>query len=336
MPHATPHQYIDRETEGVITERLIADPLITRLYTRARENPGLLFRAATSRRMSAVLGFLNFDLTFGTNGAGRRRRIRQMGIHLAECLDDPATLDTPRKLFERRIRYWQCRPMPAAADRVVAPADARMLVGSFDRQQMVFLKEKFFSFDELLGGEKTHWRETFADGDFALFRLTPDKYHYNHTPVAGVIQDIYTIDGRCHSCNPAAVVCMATPFSKNRRVVTIIDTDVPGGSGIGWVAMVEVVAMMIGDIVQCYSTFRYDDPLDLSAGMFVDRGCPKSLYRPGSSVDILIFQKGRLAFSDDILANMRRRDVTSRYSRHFRTPLVETDVKVRSEIGCKA
>ena len=31
------------------------------------------------------------------------------------------------------------------------------------------------------------------------------------------------------------------------------DTDIPGGSHVGFVAMIEVVALMIGDIVQCYS-----------------------------------------------------------------------------------
>ena len=50
---------------------------------------------------------------------------------------------------------------------------------------------------------------------------------------------------------------------------------------------------------------------------------------------MLIFQRHRVAFSADVLANMRRRDVTSRYTLHFRSPLVETDVKVRSEIGRK-
>ena len=72
------------------------------------------------------------------------------------------------------------------------------------------------------------------------------------------------------------------------------------------------------------------------AGLFLERGCPKSLYRPGSSVDVLIFQKDRMIFALDILANMRRRDVSSRFTCNFQTSLVETDVKVRSEIGRKA
>ncbi len=328
-----PHQYIDRETNQVATEELIADALINRLYSRGKENPSLLFKAATSRRMSAILGFLNYDLPMNGYHPGNGHRLKTMGLNLDECLDNPMSLDTARKIFERKIRYWQCRPMPDAEDRVVSPADSRTIVGSLDCHDSLYLKEKFFTFDELIGVDKPMWQAAFAGGDFALFRLTPDKYHYNHVPVSGRVEDIYEIDGCCHSCNPGAVVSLVTPYSKNRRVVTILDTDVPGGTRIGLVAMIEIVAMMIGEIVQCYSKKAYDDPMDILPGMFVERGCPKSLYRPGSSVDVLIFQKDRVAFSVDILANMLRRDVSSRYTLHFRSPLVETDVKVRSEIG---
>ena len=315
------------------TEKLIADALINKIYSRAKENPSLLFKAATSKRMSALLGFLNFDLRLNGHHRGNGSRLKAMGVNIDECLDDPASLNTARRIFERRIRYWQCRPMPEPEDRIVSPADARTIVGSLDCHDSLYLKEKFFSFDELIGINKTKWLEAFSGGDFALLRLTPDKYHYNHVPVSGRVEEIYEIDGCCHSCNPGAVVSLVTPFSKNRRVVTIINTDVPGGTRIGWVAMIEIVAMMIGDIVQCYSVHHYDDPLTIGPGMFLERGCPKSLYRPGSSVDVLIFQKDRVAFSVDILANMLRRDVSSRYTLHFQSPLVETDVKVRSEIG---
>lgn len=329
----TPHQYVDRETDTVTTEKLIADDLINRIYSRAKENSSLLFKAATSKRMSAILGFLNYDLPLSGHHRGNGHRLKAMGVNLNECLDDPASLDTARKIFERRIRYWQCRPLPEAEDRIVSPADARAIVGSLDCHDSLYLKEKFFSFNELIGADKFKWVEAFKGGDFALFRLTPDKYHYNHVPVSGRVEDIYEIDGCCHSCNPGAVVSLVTPYSKNRRVVTVINTDVPGGTRIGWVAMIEIVAMMIGDVVQCYSAYQYDDPMAVQPGMFLERGCPKSLYRPGSSVDVLIFQKDRVAFSVDILANMLRRDVSSRYTLHFQAPLVETDVKVRSEIG---
>jgi len=218
--------------------------------------------------------------------------------------------------------------MPNDPAAVVSPADARVLVGSLQQQSLVFLKDKFFSVDELLG--KQEWLERFYDGDVALFRLTPDKYHYNHTPVAGRVIDHYGVDGCYHSCNPAAIVREVTPFSKNKRVVTIIDTDVEQGSQVGLVAMIEVVALMIGDIVQVYSRHGYAEPLGLQQGMFLEKGQPKSLYRPGSSTDILLFEPGRIRFCDDLLQNQHRCDVTSRFSQGFGRPLVETDIRVRS------
>ncbi len=226
--------------------------------------------------------------------------------------------------------------MPDNGSAVVSPADARLIVGSLSSTSLLFLKDKFFSFDELLGYRCGEWLEAFAGGDFAVFRLTPDKYHYNHTPVAGRVVDFYSVDGVYHSCNPSAVVAVATPYSKNKRVVTIIDTDVEGGTGIGLVAMIEIVALMIGDIVQAYSNDGYESPRPLEAGMFLVKGQPKSLYRPGSSTDVLLFQKGKVAFDTDLLENLHRRDVESRFSIGFGTPLVETDVKVRSRIAIRS
>ena len=145
--------------------------------------------------------------------------------------------------------------------------------------------------------------------------------------------DIYEIPGSYHSCNPGAVVEVVSPYSKNKRIVTVFDTDVPGGTGVGLVAMVEVVAMMIGEVVQCYSAERYENPLQVRPGMFLAKGAPKSLYRPGSSTDVLIFQKGRISFAEDLVRNMYATNIQSRFSLGFGRPLVETDVKVRSMIG---
>jgi phosphatidylserine decarboxylase len=299
------------------------------LYHCVRENNAALFRMFTSSRSSHILGALNFDRPV----LNKRAFLTDCGINLSECIDPPELLDTPRRIFERKIRYHECRPMSADTDAIVSPADARVLLGSFRKTSQIFLKEKFFSFEELLGSANSAWHEAFHGGDFAVFRLTPDKYHYNHTPVSGQVIDFYAIDGDYHSCNPSAVVSVVTPYSKNKRVVTIIDTDVPGGTGIGLVAMIEVVALMIGDIVQAYSTQEYDAPRQIETGMFLLKGQPKSLYRPGSSTDILIFQEGRMDFACDILENMSRTDVSSRFTQGFQTLLIETDIQVRSLLG---
>jgi len=327
------HQYIDRKTGQVRTEALKADPVINAIYSPVRENASFLFGLMISARMSSLIGAVSYDLPFFRPLSHAGRFLAAQGIDLGEVAGDPATLDTLRKVFERQIRYEQLRPMPERPDAVVSPADSRLLVGAFSENSALFIKGKFFDFPELMGRDKPQWLDAFAHGSFAVTRLTPDKYHYNHTPVAGQVLDIYEINGHFHSCNPGAVVREVTPYSKNRRVVTIIDTDVPGGTGCGLVCMVEVVAMMIGKIVQCYSEKGYENPRPVVPGLFMEKGCPKSLYRPGSSTTIVIFQKQRICFSKDLLANQVRTGVSSRFSEGFGRPLVETEVTVRSGIG---
>jgi len=233
----------------------------------------------------------------------------------------------------RQIRYWEKRPMPEDLRAIVSPADARVLVGTISNTKILFIKEKFFKFEQLLGRNRPQWLKAFAGGDFAIFRLTPDKYYYNHTPVAGKVVDFYEIPGSYHSCNPGAIVIAVTPYSMNKRVVTIFDTDVPGGSQVGLVAMIEVVALMIGEIVQCYSEENYNSPRNITRGMFVEKGVPKSLYLPGSSTDMLIFQKDRIHFAEDIVRNKLHWNAQSRFTLGFGASLVETDVKVRSLIA---
>jgi phosphatidylserine decarboxylase len=328
-----PHQYIDRRSGRLCVERLYGDRLVCWLYSEVRENAPALYRLMLSPRISGLLGFINYDMPLGGVISGNRRFLRENGVNLDECVEPPEALNTMRRLFERRIRYWDCRPLPPERNAVVSPADARVLVGSFDETSVLFLKGKFFDFEELLGGDKTGWLEPFNGGDFAIFRLTPDKYHYNHMPVAGVVRDFYEVRGRTHACNPSAIVTEVTPYSKNTRTVTVIDTDVEGGSQAGLVAMIEVTALMIGEVLQCYSRERYESPQPITAGMFVERGCPKSLYRPGSSTDVLLFQRGRVSFDEDLIDNLRRHDAQSRFSQGFGRPLVETEVTVRSRIG---
>ena len=325
------HQYIERETGRVCCERPFYDRIVNYFYAKEREDAALLYRLLGSQWFSSLVGWMNFDFALGQDITGMRRFLDHCSIDLSECLQDHRTFSTAREVFERRIRYWRCRPMQDDLSTIVAAADSRILIGSFERISCLFIKGKFFDRLELLGKER--WSDAFRDGDFVIFRLTPEKYHYNHTPVAGIVRDFYEIDGHYHSCNPAAVITLATPYSKNKRAVTVIDTDVSNGTGIGLVAMVEVVALMIGDIAQCYSRQAYEPPAPIESGMFLEKGCPKSLFRPGSSTTILVLQKNRVEFSDDLIRNLNRNDIESRYSEGLGRPLVETDIKVRATIG---
>ncbi len=327
------HQYIERNTRQVNTEQLYGDQAVQFLYSNIREQSPWLFRKLTSARASRFLSYINYYGILAQRMKTHLNLQSILNIIGEECVEPPEKMDSLKKIFERKICYWQCRPMPNDPLAIVSPADSRMLLGSFAETSSLFIKGKFFDYEEMIGHNKKTWLSTFQDGDFAIFRLTPEKYHYNHTPVAGKVIDFYPISGSYHACNPNAVISVVTPYSKNKRFVTIIDTDIAGGSHAGIVAMVEVVALMIGDIVQCYSENEYDKPMSVGTGMFIKKGMPKSLFRPGSSTVVLIFQKDRVKFADDITANMFYPDVQSIFSFGFGKSLVETDVKVRSYIG---
>jgi phosphatidylserine decarboxylase len=325
----TEHQYIDRATGNVVQEHLLANSVVSALYSPALEKAPLLTRFASSRYLSRVLGYLNYDNLLSSRATGMLKFLRESGIQLSEFVGNLSEYDTARKIFERQIRYWSCRPTPADPQAVLCPADSRALIGSMETSSGLYLKQKFFSFPELLG-DGSPWQRSFAGGDYAVFRLTPEKYHYTHSPVSGRVLDIYSVEGRYYPCNPNAAVQLMTPVSKNRRVVTILDTDCPNGSAVGRVAMIEVVALMIGQIEQRYSERKYETPRNIEIGMFLRAGKPKALFRPGSSTVVLLFQPNRVRFSRDLVENQQRYGVQNRFSLTLGEPITETDVTVRS------
>ena len=321
------HQFVDRASNTIKTERLIADPFIAWLYSTHRENNSYLFRLATSRLMTGLLAYLNYDAPIASRFSSASRILQQLGIDTNELVTPLPKHPSVRDVFERRIRYWDCRPLPVDPHRIVSPADAKLLVGNFSDHGPLPVKEKFFTLEELLTTKRNNWCDRFRGSDWAIFRLTAEKYHYNHVPVTGKLVDFYEIDGSYHSCNPSAVIQVVTPYSKNRRSVSIIDTDVEDGSGVGLVAMIEVAALMIGEIQQCYCTDGYGPATPPALGSLMARGAVKSLFRPGSSTVILLFERNRIRFDVDLLANSIRRDVVTRYASGFGKPFVETDVR---------
>jgi phosphatidylserine decarboxylase len=331
--HSQRHQFIDRLTLEVRNETLLYDRHIRWMYSSLRESAPWLFKwISSSPTINDWLATINFDKPIRNAQGVINSIVVDAGVRLGELLEPLPESPTWRDFFGRKIRFWDHRPLPADQRRIVAPCDSRVLLGNLRHQGNLPIKEKFFSLSELLGYKDKHI-DKFKNADWAIFRLTPEMYHYNHCPVAGVVVDFYEIGGAYHSCNPTACVETITPYSKNRRFVTIFDTDVPGGTRIGKVAMIEVVALLIGRVKQCYSYAQYKLPTVMYEGLMCKRGSVKSLFEPGSSTVVLLFEAKRVEFDSDLLTNQARADVFSRFRQGFAEPLVETEIQVRSGIG---
>jgi phosphatidylserine decarboxylase len=340
------HQYVERYRNTTVDERLLADHIIRFLYHRARETPGWLLDALASARVTDALAHWQFDRTLRNPKLAIEYAAHRLMIRESETVDGFGSMRTFRDLFERQIRYWDVRPLPSDPTAIVSPADGKLLpFAAFDRDTLP-IKEKFVRVADLLGGIDS-WRHdraevsrgrAFSETTLApiagvIVRLTPDVYHYTHAPVSGRVLHQETIEGRFHSCNPTALIRFAGSYAFNRRVVTVYDTDVALGTQVGIVAQVDVAAMMIGQIESRYSENRYAAPRALRVGDFVPRGAPVSMFRPGSSTSIVMWDGRRAALSRELIANSSRADLRSRFSDWLQKPWAETQVSVRQAIS---
>ena len=182
------HQYIDRATGNVVREHLLGNSVISALYSPALEKAPLLTRLASSRYVSRMLGYLNYDNVLSSRATGMLKFLRQSGIELSEFVGNLSEYDTARQNLRAPDPLLELPSLPLDPRAVVCPADSRGLIGSMEESSGLYLKQKFFSFPELLG-DGSPWQRSFAGGDYAVFRLTPEKYHYTHSPVSGRVLD---------------------------------------------------------------------------------------------------------------------------------------------------
>ncbi len=330
------HQYVERTRNQIADERLIADQIIRFLYNQSRDEPGFLQRALATGVITDALAYWQFDRRVAAGSEVIANTAHRMMVRESELLVPYSRMQTLRELFERQIRYWDTRPLPEQTRCIVSPADGKLLPFAAFSREALPIKSRFLKIDALLAGVNP-WASSRPSAQHALagvvVRLTPDVYHYTHAPVAGIVRKRVTLEGAFHSCNPTALVRFEGSYALNRRVVTVYDTNVHGGSGVGHVVQVDVVAMMIGDIESRFSTHRYDHPRELQAGDFVPRGAPVSLFRPGSSTSIVLWDGKRCSVAEELLANAKRADVKSRFSEWLGQPWAETSVAVRQAIS---
>jgi phosphatidylserine decarboxylase len=328
---SAPHQYIDRQSGAVVSEPVAGDRFIRWLYEDiGRRKPGLL-NALTGQFMTKLLAWFVFSAPFLKNDVDGFAKAN--GIALDDVLGDSAQLKTRTQLFLRKLDYEKHRPIPSNKGVAVSVADAKLIAFDLREQSSLFIKNRFFDLPEFLGN-KNKWVEKFEEGTCLVFRLAPPDYHWFHTPVAGVIEDQYLIDGHYYSVNPRAIRSVSAVLSKNARQVVIIDSDVEGGSGLGSVAVIPVAAQVIGGIALSYCEHLYDDPAQPKPGLRVKPGLPLGYFAPGSSTVVVLFEKGRAEVSPDIVELNRREDLSTLYTADiFGRAVAEVGVRARQEIA---
>lgn len=276
--------YWDRAEGRLVAERVYAGSFLEWSYNTAagRLSTDLLFSRPWASRL---YGWLN-------KTRWSRRRIRPfaeaMGVRLGELKRPLESFESFNDFFTREIDLAQ-RPLAADPAACLCPADGKVLAVPVVPAEAPFrIKRHSFSLGSFLGDEGLARR--FAGGSLAVVRLALADYHHFHFPADGVPGEARLIEGRCYAGGPYARGWLPPVTSVNRRMLTLLKTEL-----FGTLAMVEVGAFTVGSIRQRYAP-----------GERAARGGPKGFFELGGSTVALLFEPGALAFDADLLDNSSR------------------------------
>lgn len=298
----------DRSTGLVLEEKMgITVRLGIRLLYKGLDKAKLKRVRALLRKLSVKQG-IKFDSPQLTRDIASFILFHR--LDLSECLvSDYTQFASFNEFFYRRLKPG-ARPIEAPGDDrvVVSPADCRTTTfATVDDATALWIKGRNFSVAKLFNGNFNNMQNTdfykLGKCSVGIFRLAPQDYHRFHSPVAGTIGPIKSIEGEYYTVNPMAIRSDLDVYGENVRVVVPIET-----AEFGTVVLIAVGAMMVGSTV-----------LTVKEGQTVKRGQEVGYFKFGGSTVLLLFQKDRFTFDSDLLNNSKQ--------------CVETLVRVGQSIG---
>ena len=182
------------------------------------------------------------------------------------------------EFFIRPIREG-ARPMNIDPDRLIAPADSKLLVYPVKEDMHLTVKGLDYTLEELTGSRR--FAKEFAGGQCLVFRLTMDDYHHYCFPADGWQRMRRTVPGRLHTVSPYSAEKKV--YQENYRVVNLLETK-----HFGKILMIEVGALFAGRIINYpVRCFR--------------KGEEKGYFRLGGSTILMLLQKDAVRLDEDIL-----------------------------------
>jgi phosphatidylserine decarboxylase len=207
--------------------------------------------------------------------------IKKYGIDSSEFVENQFA--SFNDFFIRKLKP-EARPIEAAPTVAVLPADGRYLV--FDSIKSVdhfYVKGQKFDLVGFL--QDPILVDRFYSGSMVIARLCPTDYHRFHFPCDGFVGPSRLIDGPLFSVNPLALRKRFSIFSENKRMITEMKTTL-----FGELLYVEIGATCVGTIHQTYLS-----------NSLVSKGDEKGYFSFGGSCVVLLFERGKIVFDQDLL-----------------------------------
>lgn len=212
--------------------------------------------------------------------------IKGLEIDMSEAIKEEALEYLSFNDFFIRELKPGARKVEQDTNLLASPADGRVFAyDNINVNKILQVKGMEYSLSELLGDRALAQR--FQGGSYYIIRLCPADYHRFHFCDSGIPKETKKIKGYYYSVNPMALRKVAQLYCKNKREITLFDTD-----NFGTMAYVEVGAAAVGTIVQTFNPTEW-----------VKRGDEKGYFKFGGSTVILFFEQGKVKVDDDILKN---------------------------------
>jgi len=283
----------NRET-GRLEEELI--PLTIRLGIRLLYQGSGVRRVIDTQRVQRIFQNMSVKqgMKYDQTGPKVQRRIHhfvaEYSLDLSEMEKPVREFQTFNEFFSRKLRPGsRVCAFPDDLGRIVSAADCRLTVhNTMESAKEVWIKGKSFSVANLLANPEMG--KLFEDCSLAIHRLAPQDYHRYHSPVDGKVVSITSHPGSYYTVNPMAVRSTVAVYSDNVREVLYIDSP-----QFGLVAFVAVGAMLVGS-----------NQFTVKVGDQVKRADELGFFKFGGSTCLLLIQKGRCKYDDDLVSNSRR------------------------------
>ena len=216
---------------------------------------------------------------------------RGCGVDLEEAALPPSAYQTFGAFFTRRLRDG-ARQIDGGSGVLVSPSDSRLsAIGPVPGDgRLEQVKGETYGIDALLGSGEDAAR--FRAGQHATLYLSPAMYHRVHSPVDGEVVGWRYVPGRLFPVNAGGVRSVPGLFTRNERVVVLLETAAHGP-----VAIVLVGAANVGRIGLAFTdlvTNRGHAPgaFQPEAPIPIRRGDEIGVFNLGSTVVLLVADPG--------------------------------------------
>lgn len=285
----------DRETGKVVEEKM--PQYLRRMLRGMYSNP--TGRHFVHQRMSkSLLKRLTFNQAKKYTAPSSTHEIPEFiafhNIDANEFLDPIESFSNFNEFFIRKLRPG-ARPIAGAEDPAwaICPADCRLHVyETLTEAQRLWIKGKTFSLSTLLGNPTLE--AEFAGCSLVIARLAPQDYHRFHYPVSGFSGKYFSQGDAYFTVNPIAVRENVDVYSLNKRTSVIVESP-----DFGRVMIICIGATMVGSVV-----------LTSGEDVNVTKGDELGYFQFGGSTLLVLFQRDRIRFDDDLVFNSAKQQET--------------------------